>query len=184
MSERLSDIEKFWNNFKEEFIQWNNGLTNHPMTTSSSATSTLMTSTTSASITTTANITVLQDMARPAGGPLLQDLVNQVNNLDNIGQTCTFNLKSNHHTQDSIEIEFCRHNFDCSFCEKCQPYCDIHMTKPCANYWSPIVEACCGMCDIQCETECPILLYVLTPIFSILGTIRISIKNIIIVSEL
>ena len=78
--------------------------------------------------------------------------------------------------QNSNEMQFCLAN-DCFFCSYCQPLCDIHITKPCENNWSSLVETCCDMCNIQCETECPIqnssiLLYVLTPIFSILGTVR------------
>ena len=75
----------------------------------------------------------------------------------------------------------------------CEPLCEIHTIKPCENNWGSFAKICCGLCDFQCDVECsgpvttttttpvttpvttsgktPILLYVLTSVFSVIGRV-------------
>ena len=171
MSERLTDTESFWNNFQEEFNQWNNVLKNRQTTTSTTTTST----------TTKSTMTTLTTIASIKNTSLDQLSHDHTAHDYDIGQMfipkCSFRNLANR-LQISKEMEFCLLK-NCSFCDRCEEICEIHMMKPCKNTWSSLIETCCDMCNIQCETECPILLYVLAPIFSTLATVRIFIMNII-----
>ena len=75
--------------------------------------------------------------------------------------------------ENSLEIEFCEAKLEekDSFCNWCEPLCDIHTIKPCEENWGSFNKICCGLCDVQCDVECPVLLYVLTSLFSVVGRV-------------
>ena len=53
---------------------------------------------------------------------------------------------------EELYEKFCRMKF--SFCENCEPICEVNIFEPCEDNWSPLVETCCDICDIKCEAEC------------------------------
>ena len=93
------------------------------------------------------------------------------------------------HVPNSLEIEFCeaRLGKNDSFCNWCEPLCDIHTIKPCENNWGSFTKNCCGLCGFRCDVECPVttpvitpvttsfitpvLLYVLASLFSVIGRV-------------
>ena len=182
-----SDVQNFWNNFEEEFIQWNNGSTTSTQfsaPTSSTAayinrttTTTFTTSTTSTITTTTATetTTVLSSIILP---PMAEPWWPATTSPITLGPICTPSQQIQTHGLDNTNyVEFCRMK-NCSFCSKCQPICDIHIIEPCEKNWSPLVETCCGICNVKCEAECEILLQILAPLVFSIGMICSSAKKV------
>ena len=190
-----SDVQNFWNNFEEEFIQWNNGsTTSTPFSAPTSSTATYINRTTTTTLTTstsstiTSTTTTTTTMLLPSiiippsvefWRPPPTTPITTTTTPITLGPICTpFQQIQSHGLEDTNYLEFCLMK-NCSFCSKCQPICDIHIIEPCKKNWSPLVETCCGICNVKCEAECDLLLRILVPLAFSIGMICLSAKKVI-----
>ena len=151
MVESNSEVQNFWQDFREEFNSWVTDDQSVEVHTASTTTITALTTSTydNGLISWTFIPTIQPDIT-----------VMPPNDY-------------NHVIQTSLEIEFCEAKLgkNDSFCKWCEPLCKIHTNKPCENNWGSFAKSCCGLCDFQCDVECPVLLYVLTSLFSVVGRV-------------
>ena len=164
MVESNSEVQNFWQDFQEEFNSW--AAEDQSMEVHTTSTTTITASTTSTYLGGLVFWTKPAATFRPAG--TFRPPAVTIPTTTEIPPN-----DFNHVIQTSLEIKFCEAELEDNnpFCIWCEPLCDIHTIKLCENNWGSFVKSCCGLCDFQCDVECPVPLYVLTSLFSVVGRV-------------